>query len=53
MIGKEGTMGNLKRIVIIDDEKDLCLMVKANLEDSGEFEVLIQPQATEAENFIH
>ena len=28
-----------KKILIIDDEKDFCFFVKANLENTGEFEV--------------
>ncbi len=28
-----------KKILVIDDEKDFCFFVKANLENTGEFEV--------------
>lgn len=30
-----------KKILIIDDEEDLCYLMKLNLENSGEFEVFI------------
>jgi CheY-like chemotaxis protein len=30
-----------KRILLIDDEKNLCFFLKANLEITGEFEVLV------------
>ncbi len=32
-------MAGRKKIVIIDDELDLCLLVKENLEETGEFDV--------------
>ncbi len=33
-------MGGKKKILIIDDEKDFCILVKANLEKSGEYEII-------------
>jgi CheY-like chemotaxis protein len=30
-----------KRILLIDDEKDLCFFLKTNLENTGEFDVLV------------
>ena len=32
---------NKKRILVIDDEEDLCFLVKMNLESTGEFEVIM------------
>jgi CheY-like chemotaxis protein len=34
-------MAEKKRILLIDDEKDLCFFLKANLENTGEFDVLV------------
>ncbi len=33
-------MAEKKKIIMIDDEVDLCLLVKSNLEDTGEFTVI-------------
>lgn len=30
-----------KRMLLIDDEKDLCFFLKTNLENTGEFDVLV------------
>ncbi len=32
-------MANKKKILLIDDEKDFCFLVKQNLEDTGEYSV--------------
>lgn len=40
------------RIVMIDDEEELCQLVKANLEDKGEFQVATSTNPEQAENFI-
>ena len=37
----------MKKILIIDDEEDLSFFVKANLELSGEFEVLVATSGKE------
>jgi two-component system response regulator HydG len=37
-----------KKILIIDDEEDLCLLMKLNLESSGEFEVITAFSGQEA-----
>lgn len=37
------------KIVMIDDEADLCLLVKGNLEDTKEFEVVTVSDPTQAE----
>ena len=42
-------MGEKKKILMIDDETDLCLMVKENLEETGEFEVTTTSKAEDAE----
>ena len=34
-------MAEKKRILLIDDEKDLCFFLKANLENTGEFDVIV------------
>ena len=31
-------MADKVKVVMIDDEQDLCCVVKANLEDAGDFE---------------
>lgn len=41
------------KIVMIDDEQDFCLLVKANLEDTGAFEVTSTSKPEEAENVVH
>lgn len=33
-------MAEKKKVVVIDDEEDLCFLVKENLEATGEFEVI-------------
>ena len=45
-------MSDKKKIVMIDDEEDLCVMVKANLEDTGQFEVVTVSNPEEAENVV-
>jgi len=45
-------MGDKIKILIIDDEQDLCTMVKDNLEDTGEFEVATLTKPEEAEDAI-
>ena len=45
-------MGDKKKIVMIDDEPDLCLLVKESLEETGVFEVLTAVHAQEGENLI-
>ena len=34
-------MAEKKKIMVIDDERDLCLLVKDNLEQKGRFEVVV------------
>ena len=34
-------MAEKKKVLLIDDEKDLCFFLKANLENTGEFDVLV------------
>ncbi|MCD6380195.1 response regulator [bacterium] len=34
-------MAEKKKILLIDDEEDLCFFLKANLENTGEFDVLV------------
>lgn len=41
-------MAAKKKIVMIDDEIDLCLLVKANLEETGEFDVMAVSDSQEA-----
>ena len=43
-------MSDKIKIVMVDDETDLCLLVKSNLEETGEFEVVTisEPSAAEA-----
>ncbi len=43
-------MADKKKIVMIDDEADLCALVKENLEETGEFEVVVSTQPQEAES---
>ncbi|MDD2654933.1 MAG: response regulator [Candidatus Omnitrophica bacterium] len=38
----------MKKILIIDDEKDFCYFVKKNLELTGNFEVLVCCDSTQA-----
>ena len=42
-------MADKKKILMIDDEPDLCLLVKGNLEETGEFEVVTTSNSEEAE----
>ena len=41
-------MAGKKKIVMIDDEADLCLLIKGNLEELGEFEVVTTTHPEEA-----
>lgn len=43
-------MENKIKIVMIDDEPELCLLVKSNLEDTGGFEVVTTSDPMTAEN---
>lgn len=43
-------MSDKSKIVLIDDEADLCLLVKGNLEGTGEFEVVATSDPLQAEN---
>lgn len=45
-------MGEKIKIVMIDDEEDLCDLVKANLEMSGQYEVTICHKPVEAEAVV-
>ncbi len=45
-------MSGKKKVVMIDDEEDLCFVVKSNLEDNGEFEVVTTSNPNEAEDVI-
>lgn len=45
-------MGDKIKIVMIDDEADLCLLVKSNLEDTGEYTVATSTNPETAESFI-
>jgi two-component system alkaline phosphatase synthesis response regulator PhoP len=49
---EEKIMGDKIKIVMIDDEPDLCLVVKDNLEDKGEFEVTTLTDPLQAETVI-
>ena len=40
------------RVVMIDDEEPLCVVVKANLEDTGEFDVVYITDPKEAETTV-
>lgn len=42
-------MAGKKKIVMIDDEADLCLLIKSNLEEMGDFEVVTTTNPKEAE----
>ena len=42
-------MAGRKKIVMIDDEVDLCLLIKDNLEETGEFEVITTTNPEETE----
>ena len=45
-------MANVYKIVMIDDEKDLCSVVKDNLEETGRFEVATLSDSNQAEQFV-
>jgi len=45
-------MSEKKKILMIDDEQDLCNLVKANLEDTGQFEVTTLSAPQEAEKLV-
>lgn len=45
-------MADKIKVVMIDDEEDLCLMVKDNLEDTGEFEVATCSNPAQAVDFV-
>jgi len=45
-------MSDKTKIVMIDDEPDLCVMVKANLEDTGSFDVVTTSEPQDAEKVI-
>jgi CheY-like chemotaxis protein len=45
-------MSDKVKIAMIDDEEDLCLMVKANLEEMGEFELVFNCHPNGAEDFV-
>jgi CheY-like chemotaxis protein len=38
---------NKRKLLIIDDEKDLCFLMKANLEKTGRYEVIFSTKAKE------
>lgn len=40
----------MKKILVIDDEKDLCFFLKANLESDGQYNVIV---ATEGKAGLH
>jgi DNA-binding response OmpR family regulator len=42
-----------KKILVVDDELDFLNMVKLNLEDSGEYEVMVMPSAHEFILHLH
>lgn len=45
-------MSEKTKVVMIDDEEDLCLLVKANLEETGEFEVVTSSNSAGVETLI-
>ena len=45
-------MSEKKKILMIDDEKDLCELVKLNLQDTGQFEVTTLSNPLDAEKVI-
>ena len=45
-------MGDKIKVAMIDDEQELCLLVKSNLEDTGEFDVVTLNDPQGAEDFI-
>jgi CheY-like chemotaxis protein len=46
-MSKGNNMVEKKRILLIDDEKDLCFFLKTNLENTGEFDVLVSNRGDE------
>ncbi|MCK9603922.1 MAG: response regulator [Candidatus Omnitrophica bacterium] len=46
-------MGDKRRILIIDDEKYLLEITKANLEESGKFEVMTLSSAKDTISYLH
>ena len=42
-------MAEKKKILLIDDEKDLCFFLKANSENTGEFDVLVSTRGDKGE----
>ena len=45
-------MAEKTKVVLIDDEPDLCFVVKANLEDTGELDVATTSNPQEAEDVV-
>jgi len=45
-------MADKIKVAMIDDEMDLCLLVKGNLEETGEFTVVASADPQNAEQFI-
>jgi two-component system alkaline phosphatase synthesis response regulator PhoP len=45
-------MGEKIKVVMVDDEPDLCLMVKENLEETGRFEVSTTSKPDEVEKVV-
>lgn len=45
-------MSDKIKVVMIDDEEDLCFIVKANLEDTGRFEVATVSNPLQAEEVV-
>ncbi len=45
-------MADPVKIVMIDDEQDLCALVKANLEETGEYQVVTSTDPLAAEELI-
>ena len=46
-------MGNKRRILIIDDEKDFLKITKLNLEETGRFEVMALSNAKDMISWLH
>ena len=42
-----------RKVLIVDDEVDFLRIVKLNLEDTGKFEVMILPRASEIISCLH
>jgi CheY-like chemotaxis protein len=49
---EEPEIKSKKKVIVIDDEKDLCLLIKDSLELQGKIEVTIVNDATSAEEVI-